>query len=116
LSLPVSTSKTKPLMASLCGMNGLALRRPIDWRTSCPASPNDSTAHGGLIPVSPSIAPLNSSSVVFCMPQSVWWTSMISRVPSSRWLIASDRTTSSVTTPPAFLITCASPSPRPRMR
>ena len=52
LSLPVSTSKTKPRMASLCGMNGLALSRPIDWRTSCSASVNDSTAQGGLMPVS----------------------------------------------------------------
>ena len=35
---------------------------------------------------------------------------MISRVPSSRWLIASERISSSVTTPPALRMTCASPS------
>jgi hypothetical protein len=40
--------------------------------------------------------------------------SMISRVPSSRWDIVNERMTSSVTTPPAFLMTCASPSTRLR--
>ena len=49
------------------------------------------------------------------MPQSVWWMRMISLVPSSRWLMASDRISSSVTTPPAFRITWASPSFSPRM-
>jgi hypothetical protein len=29
--LPVATSNTKPLIASLRGMNGLALNRAIDW-------------------------------------------------------------------------------------
>lgn len=47
------------------------------------------------------------------MPQSVWWISTISRVPSRRWLIASERITSSETTPPALRITCASPSESP---
>ena len=56
---------------------------------------------------------LNESSVTLSMPQAVWWMRMISVVPSSRWLIASDLITSSVTTPPAFLITCASPLARP---
>ena len=37
-------------------------------------------------------------------------------VPSSRWLIASERISSSVTTPPALRMTCASPSARPRIR
>ena len=50
------------------------------------------------------------------MPQSVWWMRMISSVPSSRCEIASERISSSVTTPPALRITCASPSSRPRMR
>ena len=49
------------------------------------------------------------------MPQSVWWIRMISLVPSSRWLMARERIWSSVMTPPALRITCASPSPRPRM-
>ncbi len=38
---------------------------------------------------------------------------MISRVPSSRCEIVSERITSSVTTPPALRITCASPSVSP---
>ena len=33
-------------------------------------------------------------------------------MPSSRWLMVSDRITSGVTTPPALRITCASPSRR----
>src|SRR5919202_3409334 len=41
---------------------------------------------------------------------------MISWVPSSRWLIASERISSSVITPPALRMTWASPSLRPRMR
>ena len=53
------------------------------------------------------------SSVIFCMPQSVWWISITSRVPSRRWEIASERITSSVMTPPALRSTCASPSPSP---
>jgi hypothetical protein len=36
------------------------------------------------------------------MPQSVWWISTISSVPSSRCEIASERISSSVTTPPAL--------------
>ena len=47
------------------------------------------------------------------MPQSVWWISITSRVPSRRWETASERITSSVMTPPALRRTCASPSPRP---
>jgi hypothetical protein len=48
------------------------------------------------------------------MPQSVWWISMISCVPNSRCEIASDLISSSVITPPALRITCASPSCSPR--
>jgi hypothetical protein len=68
------------------------------------------------MPVSSWIDFLNSSSVKVSMPQSVWWMRMISFVPSSRWLIASERISSSVTTPPALRMTCASPSARPRTR
>ena len=67
------------------------------------------------MPVSAWMAALKSSSVKVSMPQSVWWIRMISRVPSSRWLIARDRISSSVTTPPALRITCASPSASPRI-
>ena len=66
-----------------------------------------------LVPVSSWIDCLNSSSVNVSMPQSVWWMRMISSVPSRRWEIASERISSSVTTPPALRITCASPSSRP---
>ena len=68
----------------------------------------------GLRPVSSWIDALNSSSVNVSIPQSVWWISTISFVPSSRWLIASERISSSVTTPPALRITCDSPSSSPR--
>ena len=44
------------------------------------------------------------------IPQSVWWIRMISLVPNRRWLIASERISSSVTTPPALRMTWASPS------
>ena len=40
---------------------------------------------------------MKSSSVKVSIPQSVWWMSTISVVPSSRWLIASERISSSVT-------------------
>src|SRR5581483_8975564 len=95
-------------------MKGLALMRAIDWRTSSSGSSKASAAHSGLIPVSAWIWRRKSSSVKVSMPQSVWWMRMISSVPSRRWEIASDRISSSVTTPPALRITCASPSLRPR--
>jgi hypothetical protein len=41
---------------------------------------------------------------------------MISVVPSSCWLMARDRISSSVTTPPALRMMCASPSFRPGIR
>ena len=94
-------------------MNGLAWIRAIDWRTSSSRSGKASAAHSGLTPVSSWTERLNSSSVNVSMPQSVWWMSTISRVPSRRCEIASERISSSVTTPPALRITCASPSSRP---
>ena len=68
------------------------------------------------MPVSSWIERLNSSSENVSIPQPVWWMRMISSVPSRRWEIASERSVSSVTTPPALRITCASPSSRPRTR
>jgi hypothetical protein len=47
------------------------------------------------------------------MPQSLWWITATSRVPSSRCETTSDRITSSVTAPPALRITCASPGRSP---
>ena len=99
----------------MCGTNGLALMRATDWRTSVSRSPKASAAHGGLMPVSAWMAALKSSSENVSIPQSVWWIRMISRVPSSRWLMARERISSSVTTPPALRITCASPSASPRI-
>ena len=90
--------------------------RARDWRTSSTGSVNASAAHGGRSPVSARIDSLKPSSVKVSMPQSVWWIRMISLVPSSRWLMASERISSSVTTPPALRMTCASPSPRPSTR
>ena len=68
------------------------------------------------MPVSSWSERLNSSSVKVSIPQSVWWMRMISVVPSRRWEIASERISSSVTTPPALRITCASPSSSPSTR
>jgi hypothetical protein len=65
------------------------------------------------MPVSSWIWRRKSSSWKVSMPQSVWWMRMISSVPSSRCEIASERISSSVITPPALRITCASPSWRP---
>ena len=67
------------------------------------------------MPVSFWMLALKSSSVNVSIPQSVWWMRMISRVPSSRWLMVSERISSSVTTPPALRMTWASPSASPRM-
>ena len=108
----MATSNTKP-RTSFFGMNGLASIRAIDWRTSVSRSANASAAQAGLTPVSSRTDCLKSSSVNVSMPQSVWWMRMISSVPSSRWLIASERISSSVTTPPALRMTWASPSFRP---
>jgi hypothetical protein len=94
-------------------MNGLALILAIDCRTSSSRSSNASAGHSGLIPVSRWMPLRKSSSANVSISQSVWWISMISSVPSSRCEMARERISSSVTTPPAFRITCASPSLRP---
>jgi hypothetical protein len=65
------------------------------------------------MPVSCWIDRWKASSVNVSIPQSVWWMRTISRVPSRRWEIASERISSSVTTPPALRMTCASPSCSP---
>src|SRR5215472_10675386 len=54
-----------------------------------------------------------SSFVNSSIPQSVWWMTNHSRVPSSLYEITSDRMASSLARPPAFRITWASPSVRP---
>ena len=94
-------------------MNGLAWMRASDCRTSSSRSPNASAAQCGLMPVSSCTERRNSSSVNVSIPQSVWWMRMISSVPSRRCEIASERISSSVMTPPALRITCASPSSSP---
>ena len=50
----------------------------------------------GTIPVASCSSTRKPSSVIFSMPQSVWWISITSRVPSLRCEIASERITSSV--------------------
>ena len=55
----------------------------------------------------------NSSSVVWERPQSVCWTIMTLFVPSRCCEAESDRSVSALTIPPAFRITCASPSTMP---
>src|ERR687893_1578384 len=97
-------------------MNGLAAIRAVDWRTSSSTSVKVSAAHGGRIPVSASIRRRNSSSEKVARPQSVWWRSMISSVPSRRWEMESERIASSVIAPPALRITWASPSSSPSAR
>ncbi len=47
------------------------------------------------------------------MPQLVWWMRTTDLVPSARWLMASERMVSSVTTPPALRMVWQSPSSRP---
>ncbi len=53
-------------------MNGLALIRAIDCRTSSSRSGKASAAHSGLMPVSFWMLALKSSSVKVSIPQSVW--------------------------------------------
>ena len=50
------------------------------------------------------------------MPQSVCPTTRASFVPSKWWEMTRERIVSSLTSPPAFRITCASPSSSPRKR
>jgi hypothetical protein len=50
------------------------------------------------------------SSVNLSMPQSVWWMTNHSAVPSSLGEMTSDRTASPLARPPALRITWASPS------
>jgi putative flavoprotein involved in K+ transport len=71
LSFPVATSKTNPRTASLCGTNGLARMRALDWRTSSARSLNASADQAGLMPVSSWMERLNASSVKVSIPQSV---------------------------------------------
>src|SRR4028119_2041440 len=84
-----------PRTLSLCGMNGLARMRLIDWRTSSSRSEKDSREKWGFIPTSSWICPLTSSSEKVSIPQSVWWMRMISRVPKRRWEMVSARISSS---------------------
>ena len=53
------------------------------------------------------------SSVNSSMPQFVWWMTNHSRVPRSLYDMTSERSASSLARPPAFRMTCASPSRRP---
>ena len=96
-------------------MKGEALIRFTDCRTSAAGSGKASADQLGRMPVSFSMSWRKASSENVSIPQSVWCRSTISSVPSSRWLIASERIASSVATPPALRMTWASPSSRPRI-
>src|SRR5215218_71463 len=102
-------------MLSLLGMNGLVLMRAMDWRTFSSRSAKDSRAKCGFMPTSSCICCFTSSSEKVSIPQSVCCMSMISRVPSRRWEITRERISSSVITPPALRMMCASPSWSPSM-
>ena len=95
---------------------GLSLISRMDSRTSSSTSVNARAAHGGRRPVACSTRSAKETSSVVCSPQSVWCTSTISRVPSRCWEMVSDRMVSSVMTPPALRMTCASPMSRPEQR
>jgi hypothetical protein len=58
----------------------------------------------------------SSSFVNEIIPHSVCPTTYAVSVPSRRFEITSERSASSLATPPAFRITCASPSSRPSAR
>src|SRR4051794_38704593 len=103
-------------MLSFLGMKGLSLRRASESRTSTSTSEKACADQPGRWPVSSSSLAANSSSLKVSMPQSVWWSRMISSVPSRFWEIARERIASSVTTPPALRSTWASPSFSPRTR
>src|SRR3954453_2212905 len=102
-----------PRTLSFFGMNGLLLMRAIDWRTSSSRLLNVSADNAGFTPVSSWMGRRKSASSNVSIPQSVWWIRMISSVPSRRCEIDSERISSSVTTPPALRMTCASPSASP---
>src|SRR5262245_5116476 len=88
----------------------------MDSRTSWSRKANDRRAKSGRLPTSYSIWSSTALSEKSSIPQPVWWISTISSVPSSRWLMTSERIASSVTTPPALRMTWASPGSRPRAR
>ena len=113
---PSATSNTNPRTSSRTRNADSSRMRSADCRRSASqvgerlGRPQRLGARLGLDPAR------NSSSTKVSMPQSVWCTSTISVVPRSRWLIASERSASAVTTPPALRITWASPSARPSTR
>ena len=102
----------KPRTSSRCGSHGQLRTVSIDRRTSARTSENPGTSHSGAWPDS-ARARHGTRRRRTSMPHSVWCRSTISRVPSSRWLMANERSTSGVITPPAFLSRCASPMSSP---
>src|SRR5215211_6189889 len=102
-------------MFSLLGINGLLSMRAMDWLTFSSRSEKDSRAKCGLMPTSSCICCFTSSSEKVSIPQSVCCISMISSVPTRRWEMTRERISSSVITPPALRMMCASPSCSPSM-
>jgi len=80
-----------------------------------------STSVNGKKSMSSALAPVAALSVrrmssllTVPIPQSVWWITMHSRVPSSCVEMTIDRSASSLARPPALRTTCASPTSSPR--
>ena len=95
-------------------MNGLPLMVWTSSRTLCSTSENGMKSMSTSRPVSAFSLSRRSSFVKVSIPQSVWWITSTSRVPSSFCEMIRDRRALSSARPPAFRITCASPIPNPR--
>ena len=106
-------STTKPRIRVSGSRNGSWRSWAMSRRTLTFGSRKAWVRHGGRIPTSSASSSEKSSSVNVARPHPACCISRISRVCSLRWLIVSDRMTSSVTTPPALRSTCTSPICRP---
>jgi hypothetical protein len=72
--------------------------------------------YGGSAPVSAAISARKAPSSVPCRPQFVWCISRMSRVCIRRCETTSERSMSSVISPPALRRMCACPESRPKIR
>jgi len=88
---------------------GRAVHGALSWGGGTIAS----LRSGGVTPTSSASCRRKPASSSPWTPHLVWWIRTISRVPSARCDSASERMTSSVTTPPALRMTWASPFCRP---
>ncbi len=110
--------RRSPRIRSRCSSSDDARRRATDACTLVSRSvnaPKRTFALGG-VPAAASMRSASAFSSSPCMPHLVCCTTITSRVPSACCEIASERTTSSVTSPPALRSTCASPGTSPSAR